>query len=60
LPSTWWLGKLLESQLYGVAPRDPVIIAVSALLLLAVTILAGAVPAVRASRVSPVTVLRYE
>ena len=60
LPSAWWLGKLLESQLYGVTPRDPVTMAVSALLLFAVTILAGAVPAVRASRLSPTTVLRYE
>jgi predicted lysophospholipase L1 biosynthesis ABC-type transport system permease subunit len=60
LPSVWWLGKLLESQLYGVTPRDPVTMAVSALLLFAVTILAGAVPAVRASRLSSTTVLRYE
>ena len=60
LPSAWWLGKLLESQLYGVTPRDPVTISVSALFLFAVTILAGAVPAVRASRLSPTTVLRYQ
>lgn len=60
LPSAWWLGKLLESQLYGVTPRDPVTMAISALLLFAVTVLAGAVPALRASRLSPTTVLRYE
>ena len=60
VPSAWWLGKLLESQLFGVAPRDPVTIALSAISLLAVTILAGAVPAVRASQLSPTTVLRYE
>jgi predicted permease len=60
LPSIWWLSKLLESQLYGVATRDPVTISVSAVFLFAVTILAGSVPAVRASRLSPTTVLRYE
>jgi predicted permease len=60
LPSAWWLGKLLESQLYEVAPRNPVTMAVSAVLLFAVTLLAGAVPALRASRLSPATVLRYE
>jgi predicted lysophospholipase L1 biosynthesis ABC-type transport system permease subunit len=60
LPSAWWLSKLLESQLYGVAPRDPVTMAASAFFLVAVTILAGAVPAVRASRLSATTVLRYE
>jgi len=60
LPSAWWLGKLVESQLYGMTPHDPVTITLSALSLLAVTILAGAVPAVRASRLSPATVLRDE
>jgi ABC-type antimicrobial peptide transport system permease subunit len=60
LPSVWWLGKLIESQLYGVTPRDPVTLSLSAFLLFAVTILAGAVPAVRASRLSPTTVLHYQ
>ncbi len=60
LPSAWWLSKFLESQLFGVAPRDSVTIALATLSLLAVTTLAGAVPALRASRLSPTSVLRYE
>ena len=57
LPSAWWLSKFLESQLFGVAPRDSVRIALATLSLLAVTTLAGAV---RASRLSPTSGLRYE
>jgi ABC-type antimicrobial peptide transport system permease subunit len=60
LPAAWWLGTLVESQLYGVTPGDPVTMVVSALSLLAVTIAAGALPAARAIRLSPATVLRDE
>ncbi len=60
LPLTWWLTTLVRSQLYGVEPRDPATIALAALGLLAVAALAGAVPALKASRLDPVKVLRYE
>jgi predicted permease len=60
LPLTWWLGQLVQSQLYGVAPRDPSTLALATLSLVAVALAAGAVPALRASRVSPTSVLRYE
>ncbi len=60
LPLAWWLSELVKSQLYGVAPRDPLTLALATSSLLAVALAAGAIPAVRASRVSPVSVLRYE
>jgi predicted permease len=60
LPATWFLTKLVESQLYGVEPRDPLSFAVAVGGLLAVAIVAGALPARRASRVDPAEVLRYE
>jgi predicted permease len=60
LPLAWWLSALVESQLYGVAPRDPLTLALATLALVAVALGAGAVPALRASWVSPVSVLRYE
>jgi ABC-type antimicrobial peptide transport system permease subunit len=60
LPLAWWLSALVQSQLYGVAPRDPWTLALATLSLLSVALAAGAVPALRASRVSPVSVLRYE
>jgi ABC-type lipoprotein release transport system permease subunit len=52
--------RLVAGFLFGVAPRDPLsfVLAVSALL--AVALLAAAIPARRASRVEPVIALRYE
>jgi ABC-type antimicrobial peptide transport system permease subunit len=51
-------GRLIESLLYGVSPRDPAILAIVAVLLLAVAVMACWLPARRASRVSPVQALR--
>ena len=52
------LGGLLQSALAGTAPRDPIILASAALILLAVTAAAAAMPARRAMRINPVTALR--
>jgi predicted permease len=54
------LGRLIASQLYGVTASDPLTIAAAAGLLLAVALLAGYLPARRATRVNPVLALRYE
>jgi predicted permease len=53
-------GGFLSSILYGVTPRDPLTFAGAALLMLATTIFACWIPARRASRVDPATVLRYQ
>jgi predicted permease len=60
LPLGWWLTRLVASQLYGVEPRDPLSFAIAIGSLLAVAMIAGALPALRASRVDPAIVLRYE
>jgi len=60
LISAWALGRLIASQLYGVTTNDPLTIAGAAGLLLAVALLAGYLPARRATRVNPVLALRYE
>jgi len=54
------LSKYVGSQLYGVTASDPVTIAGAALLLSSVALLAGYIPARRATRVNPVLALRYE
>ncbi len=54
------LGRLVESLLYGLKPRDPLSLAASGTILLMVALLAGWLPAVRASRVDPMQALRHE
>jgi predicted permease len=54
------LTRVLESLLFDVGARDPLVFAGNALLLVAVAALACAVPAWRATRVNPVVALRSE
>jgi len=54
------LTRLLESMVYGVSPRDPLVFVLVSLVMIAVSLLACYVPARRASRVDPITALRYE
>jgi len=54
------LGRFIASQLYDVSSRDPATLVGSAALLLGAGALATMIPALRATRVDPVTVLRDE
>ena len=60
LPLSWLGTRLLGNQVYGVSTHDPWTLAVAVLFIAAVTIAAGFLPARRASRVDPLTALRYE
>ncbi len=54
------VGVILESQLYGVSGIDPVTFIGVAMLLLVVALLAGYLPALRATKIDPMVALRYE
>ena len=60
IPIALALTRLIRAQLYGIVPNDPLSIATAALVLIAVALLAGYIPAERATRVNPITALRYE
>ncbi|MEN6533374.1 MAG: ABC transporter permease [Bryobacteraceae bacterium] len=60
LPLAISLSRLVRSQLYDVTPYDPVTIAMTAVILAVVTVVAGFVPANRASRIEPMQALRCE
>jgi predicted permease len=60
LPAAWGLARLVQSQLYGIAPSDPLSMAAATFSILLVAALAGYIPALRATRVDPIRALRYE
>jgi ABC-type antimicrobial peptide transport system permease subunit len=54
------LSRLMAGLLYGVSPGDPFTVAAVTLVLAAVALAAGWLPARRAARVEPLTALRWE
>ncbi len=52
--------RFAESMLYGIGPRDPMVLAAAALGLFATALVAALIPARRAARVDPMTALRTE
>jgi predicted permease len=60
LPCAAALGKLVQSQLFGVTATDPATVAAAALVLAAGALAAAVVPAWRAANVSPTDALRLE
>lgn len=60
LATALFVGTLITSQLYGVAPNDPLTMSVVAALLAVVAMGACWIPARRASRIDPLRALRFE
>jgi ABC-type antimicrobial peptide transport system permease subunit len=54
------VARTLRSLLYGVGPADPVVILTLVTVVLAVGVLAAAVPASRIARIDPSEALRHE
>jgi predicted permease len=60
IPTALFAARFISSQLFGLQPSDPATLISAAVVLTLVALLAGFVPARRASRVDPLKALRYE
>ena len=60
IAAAFGLTRLLQAQLFGVKPSDPLTFTVVPVILLAVALAAASIPALRASRVDPLVALRHE
>jgi predicted permease len=59
-PCAWAAARLVRAQLYGIAPGDPRTMLIAAAIFLVTALAASLLPALRASRVTPVEALREE
>jgi predicted permease len=60
VPLALFTGRLLDSLLFGLTATDPPTIIAAAATMLAVVMIAGAVPARRAARIDPLSAIRTE
>jgi predicted permease len=60
LGCAWPLTKLVQTQLFGIAPSDFTTMAAASFGIAAVTALAGFIPAKRATTIDPIRALRWE
>jgi predicted permease len=60
IPAAWVASHLVSSMLFGVRGADPLTVGAATIVLAATGLLAGFLPAWRASRVDPMVALRYE
>jgi ABC-type antimicrobial peptide transport system permease subunit len=60
IPAALMLARYVASQLHGIEGGDPMLAVMTVVLLAAVSVAAGLIPAHRASRIDPIQALRAE
>ena len=60
LPIAFGLGRFVQSQLFGMKANDPAIMTAASLMLAAIALFAGYLPARRATRIDPIKALGWE
>ena len=60
IPLSLWASKYVSTLLFGLAPRDPLTLTFTALMLIAVVSVAGYLPARRAALVDPARALKQD
>jgi macrolide transport system ATP-binding/permease protein len=60
IPAALGTSKFVASFLYGMKPNDPMTVGIAIAILLGAALVAGYVPARRASRIDPMVALRHE
>ncbi len=60
VPIVLWSSRFVSSMMFGLQASDPSTIGIAAAILAGVALMAGLLPARRASRVDPMVALRYE
>lgn len=60
LTAALWLTRQVEAQLFGLSPHDPITLAGATVVIAVIALLAGYVPARRATAIDPMIALRTE
>jgi ABC-type antimicrobial peptide transport system permease subunit len=60
LPAAWFATQVIAAQLFEVGSRDPRIMAMASVVLVAAAVVAAVLPALRAAAIEPTKVLRGE
>jgi ABC-type antimicrobial peptide transport system permease subunit len=58
--ASYFAGRLLATRVFELSVSDPLTLFAAAVVMLGITMTAAALPTVRATRIEPMTAIRYE